>query len=155
MPTDGSYTGVYGWSPAAPVDSATIGVGVVGQSDDWGVYGSGTVGVYGFGTFGVIGESGSVNAGVLALGASATDLALDVRGKVKFSRSGVAGVTAGNSTRVVTFAGVTANSQVMAVMKTNRSNRWVRAVVPAAGKFTIYLNASVTATTYVSFFILD
>lgn len=140
---------------ASPDPNTFIAVGVQGQSDDWGVYGSGTVGVYGFGAFGVVGESGTANAGVLALGQSATDLALDVRGKVKFSRSGVAGVTAGNSVRVVTFPGVTGNSQVMAVMKTNRSNRWVRAVVPGAGKFTIYLNASVTATTYVSFFILD
>ena len=46
------------------------------------------VGVYGFGTLGIIGESGSASAGVTALARSATDLALDVRGKVKFSRSG-------------------------------------------------------------------
>ena len=34
-----------------------VGVGVVGESDDWGVLGLGTVGVYGYGTYGVVGES--------------------------------------------------------------------------------------------------
>jgi hypothetical protein len=154
-PSDGSYTGVYGWSPASPDPNAFIAVGVQGQSDDWGVFGSGTVGVYGFGTWGVVGESATANAGVMALGASATDLALDVRGKAKFSRSGVASVAAGSSSRVVTFPGVTVDSQVLAVMKGNRSNRWVRAVVPVFGKFTIYLNAAVTTKTYISFFIID
>src|SRR4029079_7330470 len=41
-PTDGSYTGISGWAPASPVD-ALVGVGVFGQSDDWGVYGNGFV----------------------------------------------------------------------------------------------------------------
>jgi hypothetical protein len=38
---------------------------------------------------------------------------------------------------------------IMALMQTDRSSRWVRAVVPASGKFTIYLDASVSSTTYV------
>ena len=55
----------------------------------------------------------------------------------------------------MTVAGVTASSMIMALMQTNRSSRWVRAVVPASGKFTIYLNASVSSTTYVAWFILN
>jgi hypothetical protein len=152
-PSDGAYTGIYGWSPASP-DNTTVGVGVVGQSEDWGIYGSGSVGVYGFGSFGVVGESDTANAGVLALARSATDLALDVRGKVKFSRSGRASIAAGQSTKVVTLAGVTAGSHVFAMIQYNRTGRWVRAVVPVTGKFTIYLNTTVPSTTSVAWFVL-
>jgi hypothetical protein len=154
QPSDGAYTGILGWAPGSPT-ADTIGVGVQGISDDFGVYGSGNVGVYGFGTFGIIGESGSTAAGVTALARSSTDLALDVRGKVKFSRSGRSAVAAGHATKTVTVAGVTSSSMIMALMQTNRSSRWVRAVVPASGKFTIYLNASVSSTTYVAWFILN
>ena len=62
-----AYTGIFGWSPAAPIENQT-GVGVVGVSDDWGVFGNGTVGVYGYGTYGVVGESQSTAAGVTAFG---------------------------------------------------------------------------------------
>ena len=47
------------------------------------------------------------------------------------------------------------NSRVFAVLASNRSGRYVRAVVPAAGKFTIYLNTTVTSTTVVTWFVLD
>ncbi len=153
-PADGAYTGIYGWSPAGTVDGP-VGAGVVGQSDDWGVYGNGTVGVYGYGTFGVVGESASTAAGVTAYAKSATDLALDVVGKVRFSRSGRSSVAAGQSTKTVSLAGVSSSSRVFAVLHSNRSGRYVRAVVPTSGSFKIYLNATVSSTTYVAWFVLN
>ena len=44
---------------------------------------------------------------------------------------------------------------VFAVLASNRVGVYVRAVVPAAGKFTIYLNSKVTANSAVSWFVLD
>jgi hypothetical protein len=153
-PADGAYTGIYGWSPAGTVDGP-VGVGVVGQSDDWGVYGNGTVGVYGYGTYGVVGESASTAAGVTAFARSATDLALDVVGKVRFSRSGRSSIAAGKSTKTVTLAGVSSSSRVFAVLHSNRSGRYVRAVVPTSGSFKIYLNSTVSSSTYVAWFVLN
>jgi hypothetical protein len=153
-PVDGAYTGIYGWSPAGPIDGPT-GVGVVGVSPDWGVFGNGSVGVYGYGTFGVVGESSSTAAGVTAFAKSATDLALDVVGKVRFSRSGRSSVAAGQSTKTVSLAGVSSSSRVFAVLHSNRSGRYVRAVVPTTGSFKIYLNASVSSSTYVAWFVLN
>jgi hypothetical protein len=151
---DGAYTGIYGWSPGSPID-APAGVGVVGQSDDWGVFGNGTVGVYGLGTYGVVGESLSTAAGVVASAKSPTDLALDVYGKVRFSRSGRASIASGHSTKVVSLAGVSSGSRVFALIHSNRSGRWVRAVVPTTGSFKIYLNGTVSSTTYVAWFVLN
>jgi hypothetical protein len=41
------------------------------------------------------------------------------------------------------------------VLRSNRSGRYVRAVVPTAGSFTIYLNTTVTSSTYVVWFVLN
>jgi len=153
-PANGAYTGIYGYAPTAPADNQ-VGVGVVGESEDWGVLGIGSVGVYGVGTYGVVGQSLSTAAGVTALALSSTDRALEVVGKVKFSRSGRSNVSAGASSRLITLAGVTSSSKVFALLHSNRSGRYVRAVVPAAGKFRIYLNASVSSTTSVAWFVLD
>ena len=90
-----------------------------------------------------------------AIASSATDVALDVRGKVKFSRSGRTNISAGQSSKLITLAGVTTGSKVFAVLHSNRSSRYVRAVVPATGRFRIYLNATVSSTTSVAWFVLD
>jgi len=154
-PVNGSYTGIYGFAPMAPVDGQ-FGVGVVGESDDWGVLGLGGIGVYGVGAYGVVGQSlSSAGAGVTALSLNPTDVALDVDGKVRFSRSGRSNVSAGASSRLIYLAGVTTASKVFAVLHSNRSGRYVRAVVPATGRFRIYINASVSSTTSVAWFVLD
>jgi hypothetical protein len=152
-----AYTGAYGWSPAFPDDTG-VGVGVWGDSGDFGVYGTGGVGVYGYGPggVGVIGESGNTSTpAIIAFGATASSPALEVQGKVKFNRAGRKTIGAGKSTLVVTMAGVTSTSKVLAVLNSNRSSRYVRAVVPATGKFTIYLNSSVSSSTYVAYFVFD
>ena len=82
-PADGAFTGIFGWSPAGRLDGQ-VGVGVVGGSDDWGVFGDGYVGVYGYGT-----TASSARAprrrlpASTAYGLGANDLALEVDGKVK------------------------------------------------------------------------
>jgi hypothetical protein len=154
-PESMAYTGVYGYTQAFPDDTG-VGTGVWGDSPDWGVYGSGTVGVYGFGAVGVIGEADSTSyPGILAYGATASSPALEVQGKVKFNRAGRKSIGAGKSSLVVTMAGVTTTSKILAVLNSNRSGRYVRAVVAGSGKFTIYLNSSVSSSTYVAYFVID
>jgi hypothetical protein len=150
-----TYTGVYGWSPEYPTGGG-VGTGVWGDSPDWGVYGSGAVGVYGFGAVGVIAESNSTSwPAIIAYSATTTSHALEVNGKVKFSRAGRKTIGAGKSTLVVTMAGVTTTSKILAVLNSNRSGRYVRAVVAGSGKFTIYLNSTVSSSTYVAYFVYD
>lgn len=153
-PANVSYTGAYGWAPTSS-DPTFVGVGVWGDSDDFGVYGTGSVGVYGYGGNGVFGESAGTGAAVVALASAASNLALDVHGKVKFSRSGRGSIAKNKSSLKVTLAGVSTSSLVFAVLFSNRSGRYVRAVVPTSGSFTIYLNTTVTSTTLVSWFVLN
>jgi hypothetical protein len=151
-----SNTGVFGSAPAGDhID--TYGTGVWGDSEDFGVYGSGTWGVVGYGGIGVEGDAndqiGSV--GVWAYAPSTSQYALRVSGKVNFSRSGRIAMSSGRSSVAKTLAGVTSVSKVFAVLSTSESGRYVRAVVPASGKFTIYLNTTLTSSAVVSWFVLD
>jgi hypothetical protein len=161
------YTGVYGWSPEAPfpADPQFEGSGVWGDSPDDGVVGTGGLtgvlgiggdGVIGVGDFdGVVGVGGPSGAGVRALGATATAVALAVTGKVAFSRSGRSTIGTGKSSLKITLPGTTSSSRVFAVLHSNRSGRYVRAVVPTTGSFTIYLNTTVTSATFVAWFVLN
>jgi hypothetical protein len=154
-PAFGAYTGAFGYSPTFP-DPDFAATGVWGDSPDIGVFGSGSIGMVGSGSIGMIGEStNSSFPGVIARGATATSPALEVQGKVKFSRAGRKTIGAGKSTLVVTMAGVTTTSKILAVLNSNRSSRYVRAVVAGSGKFTIYLNSSVSSSTYVAYFVYD
>lgn len=164
LPEYTAYTGVFGSAPTAPSETLTFGVGVWGDSEDTGVYGSGdtgvqgfgqSAGVYGYGGVGVVGESASTSAGVLAIGQSATDLALEVIGKVKFSRSGRVTLGSGKSNIKVTLPGTTSGSRVFAVLHSNRTGRWVQSVIPTTGYFTIYLNGTVSTSTYIAWFVLN
>ena len=75
----------------------------------------------------MIGESGNTSApAIIAYGATASSPALEVNGKVKFNRAGRKTIGAGKSTLVVTMAGVTSPSKVLAVLNSNRSGRYVR-----------------------------
>jgi hypothetical protein len=151
------FTGVYGWSPTAGSDSA-FGTGVWGDGEDVGTYGSGFVGVRGDGFIGMVaaGEAGG-GIGLRAFGGTGTglDVALEVFGKVKFSRSGRNTIGAGRSSLKINLVGVTSASRIFAVLHSNRSGRYVRAVVPTTGSFTVYLNTTVTAATYVAWFVIN
>jgi hypothetical protein len=84
-----------------------------------------------------------------------TAIGLKVQGKAQFSRSGRTYVSAGHATRAVTYAGVPTSSLVIATLQTYRSGVYIAATVPAAGKFTIYLEKAVSGTTHVAFFIIN
>lgn len=126
--------------------------GVVGIGDGLGPPGQFGTGVYGYA--GGVPPAPATNVGVYARGdGSAT--ALRVQGKAAFSRSGRAAVGAGQSSKVVTMAGVTSASLVLVTLRTRRSGVYVAAAVPATGKFTVYLNKAVTAATYFAYLVLD
>ena len=164
---DTAATGIYGFTPT-PADPTAFGSGVWGDSGDAGVVGTGGLGVLGLGNFGVEGDGfgtggtgvfgyagGPGTIGVQAFAASTDRVALKVTGKAQFTRSGRATISAGASSKAITLAGVSTSSLVFAVLASNRSGRWVRAVVSAAGKFTIYLNTSVTSASYVFWWVLN
>ena len=156
IPDYTAYTGVFGSAPAHPATDIAA-TGVWGDSPDIGVFGSGGSGVVGYGGVGVEGDANTTAGavGVWAWAPTTSQVALKVTGKVKFSRSGRQSMSSGTKSRAVTLAGVTSTSKVFAVLATSESGRWVRAVVPAAGKFTIYLNTTLTSSAVVSWFVLD
>jgi hypothetical protein len=147
----GVGTGVFGYSslintPTAPGDTGVYGLGDH-DSAAKGVWGKSPAGQ------GVRGEA-TTGIGVYAL-APLTGVALLATGKVSFSRSGRATMAAGTSSKTISLAGVSTGSLIFAVIGSNQSGRWVRAVVPASGSFTIYLNTTVLSSTYVSWFVLN
>jgi hypothetical protein len=145
-----SLTGVYGYSDPSPVDGF-VGAGVWGDSADFGVIGSGSVGAYGQGGLGVLGfTTASDGIGVYAAVDIASALALRVEGRAEFTRSGRATVSAGAKKKTVTLAGCTSSTLVFAVLASNRTGRYVRAVVPGSGSFVIYLNADVASNSTVA-----
>jgi len=150
IPANIALTGVFGRSdPSSNPDIA--GAGVWGQSDDFGVIGDGGIGVLGDGFIGVIGAAASsAGIGVLATLDVAGGRALRVEGRAEFTRSGRATIPAGQSRRTVALGGCTTSTLVLAVLSANRSGRYVRAVVPGSGSFTIYLNATVSSSTGVT-----
>jgi hypothetical protein len=167
MPDDTAYTGVFGWSPLS-TDENYEGAGVWGVSPDDGVVGSGGLtGVLGLSTDGdgvvgisdsadgVVGVGGTGGAGLRAVGATSTSVGLAVTGKVIFNRSGKKTISAGKSSVRIDLGGVSANSRIFAVLHSNRSGRYVRAVVPGTNYFTIYLNTTVTSATFVAWFVLN
>lgn len=144
-------SGVYGWADESPVEGF-VGTGVWGDSADIGIVGTGATGVWANGGWGVRALTGN-GVGVYTTSDAIAGLALKAIGRVELSRSGRTTVKGGNAKKVVTLAGCTASSLVFAVLAQNRTGRYVRAAVPEAGKFTIYLNQSVGSDTKVSWIV--
>jgi hypothetical protein len=143
-------TGVYGYADASP-DENFVGAGVWGDSPDIGAVGTGATGVQGIGIWGVQGytqESGGI--GVYAQSAISSARALRVEGRAEFTRSGRVSMGSGTTSKTVSLAGCTSSTLIMAMLASNRSGRWVRAVVPTTGSFTIYLNGSLSSAAYVA-----
>ncbi len=116
---------------------------------------SATSGVYGQndgGGYGVAGRSNSANGkgvlgeatgtgGIGLLGVATNDgAALVVQGKAKFDRSGKKTIPAGSSSAVVTLAGVTSSSLILATLQKHALGFAVESAVPTAGSFKIRLN---------------
>lgn len=140
-----SLTGVYGFSDPSPLQDF-VGAGVWGDSADIGVIGTGGIGTLGDGAWGAYGVGrGSSGIGLYGTTDNAAGRALRVEGRAEFTRSGRATVVSGSTKKVVALTGCTPSSLVFAVMNTNETSRWVRAVVPAAGSFTVWFNAALTS----------
>jgi hypothetical protein len=169
LSTNTDEVGVYGYC-----DTSANSVGVIGVSHQGiGALGVGPIGLLGAGGWGVLGDVGPTQIGVygntgvdaapavtpgigvLARAQSTAQLALRVLGRVQFSRSGRTAITAGHASKVILMAGVSTASYVIATPQTNRTGLFVQAVVPAAGKFTIYLNKTVSATTYIGYLVIN
>jgi hypothetical protein len=145
-----ALSGVFGYAPASPDPDNIFATGMWGDSPDVGVLGTGGgVGVRGDGgSFGVLGQVWSPGTiGVVARANDPGARALRVEGRAEFTRSGRTTISSGKSTKKVNLSGCTANTLVLAVLGSNRSGRYVRAVVPTTGSFTIYLNSTVSKTT--------
>ncbi len=147
-----SGTGVFG--------DTTNGYGVAGLGY-YGVYGSGNAGVVGDvdGGTGVVGWTGvafapdpAVKVGVWA-GAENGRTALDVHGVARFSRSGKVSFAAGQASKTITVTGgITATSLGFAMIQSDKTGYYVRAVVPSTtgGTIKVILNKAVTTTTTVA-----
>ncbi len=153
--------------------SGENGTGVVANAGGYGLFADAYFGVYAYGrvavtgdafsdSTGVYGFSGTIDAplppagvGVQATAGSTSQIALNVTGRAKFSRSARTFISAGSYSRKVTMAGVTTSSYIIATLQTRRTGVYVHAVVPASGYFVIYLNKAVTATTYVGYLVIN
>lgn len=148
--------GVAGWGGTTPgLLSTMAGTGVYGTGTATGIRGeaAGGTGVHGSGS--VVGVRGDTTSGTGVKATATTGVALDVVGRARFSRARRVTIAAGRSSLKVTLAGVTTSSLVFAVLRSQRSGVWVRAVVPASGYFTIYLNKAPLSSTYVVYFVVN
>ena len=102
-----------------------------------------------------VGVQATSVTGIGISAASKSGIALDVVGKARFSRSGKAVITTGKKSVKVTLAGVSTSSLVFANLATNAAGKYVAAVVPASGSFTIYLNANAAGSVSVAWFVAD
>ncbi|HEX9377451.1 MAG TPA: hypothetical protein VGB19_14595 [Actinomycetota bacterium] len=137
-------TGVYGHN------TGSTGIGVWGQT---GGVGSGVFGEATTNGVGVFGDSAS-GTGVQAR--SATGPALNVIGKARFSRSGLAFLPSGSNHVTVNMSGATTGSMILATVQ-QQGAFFVKNVVPATGSFTIYLNKAPASgyTVIVAYFVLN
>jgi hypothetical protein len=159
----GGPTGVYGSGTNTGVEGSTGngGTGVYGHNSGstgigvWGQTGGTGSAVFGEATVNGAGVFGKSQTGSALRGDSPSGTALEVNGKAKFSRSGVVTVAAGTASKAVSLAGVTASSMVVATAQQNGSV-FVKAAVPAAGSFTIFLNGNAPGSGLkVAYFVLN
>ena len=86
---------------------------------------------------------------------STTQAGIQAYGRVQFpNRSGRVTFSSGQSAKAVTVSGMTSTNYALAVLNSNKTGYYVRAVVPAAGKITIYLNKAATSSTVVAWLVL-
>jgi hypothetical protein len=133
---------------------------------DWGVYADGfSLGVFG-GAYsngtGVHAHTGNSlppnpasNVALRGTVSNSSQAGIQAYGKVQFpNRSGRATFASGQSSKSVTISGVSSTNYAFAVLNASRTGVYVRAVVPAANKITIYLSKAVTSSTPVAWVVL-
>jgi len=132
LPPPSADTGVYGHA----ANNSVTARGVLGVTDSGhAVHGTAT----GFGTGGFFEGTG-------------TGPGLVVKGRVRFSRSGVLTIRAGRASRSKSGIEIRATTFLVATLQQRRAGVWVVAAVPDPGadSFTIYLNKSVAEDTRVA-----
>jgi len=72
------------------------------------------------------------------------------RERAAFAATGKATIAAGKASKSISLAGCTTSTIVFALLASSRGGRWVRAVVPTTGSFTVYLNTTVASNTAVA-----
>jgi hypothetical protein len=152
---DDSAAGIFGGSGQGTGSVAVMGVssnglGVKGRSDNG-------VGVRGESAPGTGVEAVTSTGTGLSASSDAGGVALRVRGRAVFNRSGRATVPPGATSVTVTGVPLTASSLVLATIQANRPNTNVRAAVPnpGASSFTIFLTAAPNAATPVGWFVVN
>lgn len=147
--------------------AAGSGTGVSGLADPGGNDSIGVLGVANNGGTGVLGRAGTnggtgvkgeaLEPGKIGLHAYANlgSTALKIEGKIVSNRSGRTLMAKNTSSKKINVGGVTSQSIVIAVLGSNRSGRYVRAVVSASGSFTVYLNTSLQSDAWINWFILN
>jgi hypothetical protein len=160
--------GVYGYASGTNASAGILGEGMTG------VYAYGDIGLFADGdTIGVFamarpnGAAVHAHAGSGSAPASLTNVALlgtvtsksqaglHAKGRVQLpDRSGRVTFKAGDKTKSVSVASATSSNYAFAVLNTNRTGIYVRAVVPASGKITIYLNKAPSSSTSVAWVLL-
>jgi hypothetical protein len=101
------------------------------------------------------GVSGSSDSGVGVRAASAKGTALEVDGKVTFSRSGIATVPTDARRVKVDLAGVSSDSMVFATIQQLSGAVAVANVVAATSAFTIHLSDAAPQALRVAWMVLD
>jgi hypothetical protein len=143
-----------GGGPGVEGDS-WLGNGVAGYAES--ATASGVYGENQFGGFGVAGRATQNGIAVLADNTYPGGTALRTTGRLEFqNRSGIAIVASGHKSIKVNLAGVTAESLVTATVQ-QTGGYFVRAAVPTAGSFTIYINKAPAspATVRVAYLVLN
>jgi hypothetical protein len=160
--TNGGSAGVQGFagSSLAPTPEPQTGVeGVSNLSTNAnGVHGESSIGtgVWGETTdgLGVAGTGTGINSvGVFASGG----IGLYVDGPAFFTASGKKTISSGSSTTIAVPGGLGSGSIALAVLQTNRTGVWVRAITQnlTNGTITVYLNTSVTSSTVIGWFVIN
>jgi hypothetical protein len=144
-----SITNSANTNPAVLGSTKGRGSGVYGESTKAG--GRGTTGQ---GTNGATGDFGLSDSGTGIYAKSATGDALQVVGKVAFSRSGLVTIAAKKKIVTVTLAGVTTSSMILATLQSNAGSIAVANAVPGSGSFTINLTAAHSSSVKVTWFVI-
>lgn len=123
-----------------------MGIGVFGMGIRRGVVGAGP-------EIGVFGRSPAVGV----RGESPSGVALDVRGKAAFSRSGRGLIRAGRSYATVSCAGLAWNSMILVTLQGSAgSGRYVAyAARTSSSAFKVVLNAAATRGVYFAWFVIN
>ena len=160
--------GVYGFANQTFVSSGVVAEGPTGlyATGDWAIYADGQsvgifAGAYPQGTA-IHAHAGTgdppaetTNVALRGTVTSTNQAGIQAYGRVIFpNRSGRTTITKGAASKAINVSGVVAGNFAFAVLNTNQAGVYVRAVVPSAGKITIFLSKAATAAASVSWVVL-